>query len=127
MAGLALDLPRPSALPFAQVEEGFPLQAQRLRAPLLDLLGLFDPPQVGRVFAQGRREHAGTPLFYTPPKKVEEVEEVEEWVVKPLGLQQFSLLDLAPSPGLEVKEVEERRAAIAARRDRWLLGAILGA
>lgn len=124
MEGLALDLPRPQSLRSAKVEEGFPLQAQRVAPSLLDLPDLPDGlPGCGEI--SGRR--TSYPSTLLSPLEVKEVEEVEERGFKPLGLQHFSLLDLADAPGLEVEEVERFRAAIAARRDRWLLGAILGA
>ena len=128
MAGLALDLPRPSALLFAQVEEGFPLQAQGVRPPLLDLLGFRDPlPGCEGISLRSTRPYPFSTLSF----EVEEVEEVEERGVNPWASNNFSLLDLAPDLELGVEEVEEARralaAAIAARIERTLLGAYLGA
>lgn len=124
MASLVLDLPRPLSLRSAKVEEGFLLQAQGVRALLLDLSTSSARFPVAREFGSGAPR---LPYSLFSSLEVEEVEEVEEVVVKPLQLQRFSLLDLDASLGLEVEEVERLQAAIAARRDRWLLGAILGA
>ena len=131
MAGLALDLPRPSALLFAQVEEGFPLQAQGVRAPLLDLLGFRDPlPGCEGISLRSTRPYP----FSTLSLEVEEVEEVEERGVNPWASNNFLLLDLDTKQWLEVEEAGQGRgaaryweAAIAARIERTLLGAYLGA
>jgi len=113
---------------FAQVEEGFPLQAQGVRAPLLDLLGFRDPlPGCEGISLRSTRPYPFSTLSF----EVEEVEEVEERGVNPWASNNFSLLDLAPDLELGVEEVEEARralaAAIAARIERTLLGAYLGA